>query len=173
MVGLDRMDFLVRMHEVMQTVIDILLFIRLGAPGQKGDCIQPAPVRSSPGIKGDPGQAGLPGRHACSSNVDRRFRFFHQRSTRTSRTTRYVDELDRFVRITPPFLGQPGPRGENGPPGQPGQPGLPGYVGPKGERVRITETKDTVLHVPASSLYLFRVHRVAQVPVALPVHQVC
>ena len=146
------MDFLVRMHGVRKTICDILLFTRLGAPGQKGDCIQPAPVRSSPGIKGDQGQAGMPGREGRRSSVYLRFRLSHQRSTRTARTTWYVDELDPFVRIMSLFKGQPGPRGENGPPGQPGQPGLPGYVGPKGERVRIYGTKAGVLHAPLSSL---------------------
>lgn len=37
------------------------MFKSIGLPGQKGDCVQPAPMIGLPGLKGDQGPAGLPG----------------------------------------------------------------------------------------------------------------
>lgn len=33
----------------------------IGGVGPKGDCIQPEPIISRPGTKGEPGPSGLPG----------------------------------------------------------------------------------------------------------------
>jgi hypothetical protein len=53
--------YLVNTYSIFGKIICLLIFKPIGASGQKGDCIQPQPIISRPGIKGEPGLAGLPG----------------------------------------------------------------------------------------------------------------
>lgn len=62
----------------------------IGAAGQKGDCIQPEPIISRPGTKGEPGPAGLPGKRKKKFRLMLVYKYLLSihRSARTSRTTR-------------------------------------------------------------------------------------
>ena len=54
----------------------LLCFIRIGAPGQRGECQQAQPISSLPGVKGDQGPPGLSGNKEETSIISIHFVFF-------------------------------------------------------------------------------------------------
>lgn len=82
------MNFIVKNESIF------MFWNKIGAPGSKGECIQGPPLASRAGDKGDQGLPGLPGTFVNFRDCFKLWSFLnHYRRTRTSRSSRYVNEF--------------------------------------------------------------------------------